>query len=279
MMDDETKKEEEVMKDSSKDNTTRSWVERYRPRTLHDIVGHEDIRTLLHAFVTNDTLPHLLFYGPPGTGKTSTILAVHRQLHKGKKKSNHILIVDASTERGIDMVRERIGLFVKRSGSGTKMVILDEADALTPSAQGALRRVVEDFAQGTRFCFLCNTVSALTPPLRSRCMAFRFNPLSTSQMRGRLRCIADKENMAPAWSNAVIPLAMKYGDGDMRHTIHLMQRASTETNVSDACMSEWAGRAPPVSARFWRHLLCSDEKERKKASLCHAESLYFQHRM
>ncbi|KAL7839925.1 hypothetical protein SRHO_G00265830 [Serrasalmus rhombeus] len=135
------------------------WVEKYRPQTLDDLISHQDILSTIQKFISEDRLPHLLFYGPPGTGKTSTILACAKQLYKDKEFNSMVLELNASDDRGIDVVRGPILSFASTRTifkKGFKLVILDEADAMTQDAQNALRRVIEKFTENTRFCLICN---------------------------------------------------------------------------------------------------------------------------
>ncbi|GJN22440.1 hypothetical protein PR202_gb10000 [Eleusine coracana subsp. coracana] len=149
------------------------WVEKYRPQSLADVAAHRDIVDTIDRLTNENRLPHLLLYGPPGTGKTSTILAVARKLY-GSQYSNMILELNASDERGIDVVRQQIQDFAgARSLSfgakpAVKMVLLDEADAMTKDAQFALRRVIEKYTRSTRFALICNHVNKIIPALQSR---------------------------------------------------------------------------------------------------------------
>ena len=135
------------------------WVEKYRPKTLDDLISHKDIVTTIDKFVQQNRLPHLLFYGPPGTGKTSTILAVAKQIYSPKEFNSMVLELNASDDRGIGIVRGQVLNFASTRTifrSGFKIVILDEADAMTRDAQNALRRVIEQYTENTRFCsFTC----------------------------------------------------------------------------------------------------------------------------
>ncbi|KAI8053208.1 putative RFC3-DNA replication factor C, 40 kDa subunit [Syncephalis plumigaleata] len=167
------------------------WVEKYRPITLDDLVSQQEIVSTLQNFIKQGRLPHLLFYGPPGTGKTSTILACARQLYR----------LNASDERGIDVIRNQIISFAstrRTSVVGFKLIVLDEADAMTQAAQSALRRVIEKYTTNVRFCIICNYVSKIIPALQSRCTRFRFAPLQIDQITSRLDMIVNKEGHGKA---------------------------------------------------------------------------------
>jgi len=166
----------------------------------------------------------LLLYGPPGTGKTSAILACARKITGGKP--NMVLELNASDDRGIDVVREQIKNFASSRqlfSSGLKLVILDEADAMTQSAQFALRRVIEKYTQTTRFCLICNYINKVIPALQSRCTRFRFGPLEGAQIECRLKEIAALESvkLEPSGLQAIIKLS----SGDMRKCLNVLQAA------------------------------------------------------
>ncbi|CAM9725616.1 unnamed protein product [Scytosiphon promiscuus] len=202
---------------------TLPWVEKYRPSTLDELVAHEDIVSILQKLIDSNKLPHLLFYGPPGTGKTSTILACAKKLY-GADFKMMVLELNASDDRGIDVVRGQIKEFAgtkRLFSSGVKLVILDEADAMTNDAQFALRRVIEKYTKHTRFCMICNYVNKIIPALQSRCTKFRFAPLKPSQIQGRLQHVVDQEKVSitPDGVEAV----MRLGQGDMRRVLNLLQ--------------------------------------------------------
>eukprot|EP00884_Botryococcus_braunii_P012428 jgi/Botrbrau1/21186/Bobra.0061s0077.1 len=199
------------------------WVEKYRPKSLDDVAAHKEIVDTIKRLVDENKLPHLLLYGPPGTGKTSTILAVARRIY-GNAMSNMVLELNASDDRGIDVVRNQIVEFASTStifSKKFKMVILDECDAMTKDAQFALRRVIEKYTRNTRFCLICNYVSKIIPALQSRCTRFRFPPLADNYVRERLQVVIDNEKlkMGPGGMDALIRL----GAGDMRRTLNILQ--------------------------------------------------------
>ncbi|KAK0058786.1 replication factor C subunit 5 [Biomphalaria pfeifferi] len=225
----------------SKDTThspNLPWVEKYRPKQLDDLISHKDIISTISKFVSEERLPHLLFYGPPGTGKTSTILAVAKQIYSPKEFNSMVLELNASDDRGIGIVRGQILSFASTRTifkKGFKLVILDEADAMTKDAQNALRRVIEKFTENTRFCIICNYLSKIIPALQSRCTRFRFGPLKQEQMVPRLDYVISQESVKVSQSGmkALVTLA----NGDMRRALNILQSTSmafdevTEDNV------------------------------------------------
>lgn len=200
------------------------WVEKYRPKTLEDLISHQDIITTIGKYVKQGRLPHLLFYGPPGTGKTSTILAVAKQLYTPKQYNSMVLELNASDDRGIGTVRGPILNFASTRTifkSGFKLIILDEADAMTNDAQNALRRVIEKFTENTRFCIICNYLSKIIPALQSRCTRFRFGPLLEPQILPRLEYVIQSENVKADQEG--INALMQLGCGDMRKVLNILQ--------------------------------------------------------
>eukprot|EP00916_Digyalum_oweni_P004251 GHVL01007484.1.p1 GENE.GHVL01007484.1~~GHVL01007484.1.p1 ORF type:complete len:304 (+),score=59.38 GHVL01007484.1:206-1117(+) len=188
----------------------------------------------VQTFVDKNRLPHLLFHGPPGTGKTSTIVTVAKTIF-GKSYKSMVLELNASDDRGINIVREEIKSFVSAlpvfQTSLLKMVILDEADNMTSAAQFALRRLIEQFSRNSRFCLVCNYVSRVIPALQSRCTKFRFGPLSDKDVVDRVEGIAKAEsvNMAEGAMEALL----KIGQGDMRRILNVLQATSLAFDVVD----------------------------------------------
>ncbi|XP_063613930.1 replication factor C subunit 5-like, partial [Penaeus indicus] len=200
------------------------WVEKYRPKTLQDLISHEDIISTIQHFIDEDHLPHLLFYGPPGTGKTSTILACARRLYSPKEFNSMVLELNASDDRGINVVRDQILSFASTRTifkSGFKLIILDEADAMTNDAQNALRRIVEKFTENVRFCLICNYLSKIIPAIQSRCTRFRFGPLSSEQILPRLNHVIEEESVQVTEDGKKALLALS--GGDMRKVLNILQ--------------------------------------------------------
>lgn len=217
------------------------WVEKYRPKKITDIAHQEEVVSTLRKAVEESAgkgdLPHLLFYGPPGTGKTSTALALTRDLFGPQHFRSRVLELNASDERGIKVVREKIKTFAQSTVSninntkgkdGTthpcppfKIIILDEADAITRDAQTALRRTMEAHSRVTRFILICNYISRVIGPITSRCAKFRFNSLPISSMISHLRKIADTEKVNI--DNYTLNVLISSADGDMRKAINTLQ--------------------------------------------------------
>lgn len=189
----------------------------------------EVVAVLRESLSTSD-LPNLLLYGPPGTGKTSTILAAARQLF-GDMFKERILELNASDDRGIAVVRNKVKTFAQLAASGTrtdgkpcppfKIVILDEADAMTHAAQAALRRTMEKETKTTRFCLVCNYVSRIIEPITSRCTKFRFKPLGEDKIIERLRFICEQENVDVV--EQVYHDIVDISGGDLRRAITTLQ--------------------------------------------------------
>ncbi|KAK7686168.1 Subunit of heteropentameric Replication factor C (RF-C) [Cerrena zonata] len=199
------------------------WVEKYRPVSLDDVVSHKDITSTIEKFIEKSRLPHLLFYGPPGTGKTSTILAVARRIY-GTNYKKQILELNASDDRGIDVVREQIKNFAETRtlfSKGFKLIILDEADMMTTAAQAALRRVIEQYTKNVRFCIICNYVNKIIPAIQSRCTRFRFSPLPMPEVEKRLNIVIETEGvkLTDDGKKALLRLSK----GDMRRALNVLQ--------------------------------------------------------
>jgi replication factor C small subunit len=202
------------------------WIEKYRPLRLADIVGQEEIVERLQSYVRSGSMPHLLFTGSAGVGKTTAAIALAREFF-GETWHMNFRELNASDERGIDVVRNQIKQFARISplgGASFKILFLDEADALTPDAQAALRRTMENYATTCRFILSCNYSSKIIDPIQSRCAIYRFGPLSAEAITEEIRRIARQEalQVSPEAEEAIVYVAQ----GDMRRAINALQGAA-----------------------------------------------------
>ncbi|BBN14321.1 replication factor C subunit 2/4 [Marchantia polymorpha subsp. ruderalis] len=200
------------------------WVEKYRPSKIADIVGNQDAVTRLQVIARDGNMPNLIFSGPPGTGKTTSILALAHEL-LGPNYKEAVLELNASDDRGIDVVRNKIKMFAQKKVTlppgRHKIILLDEADSMTSGAQQALRRTMEIYSNSTRFALACNISSKIIEPIQSRCAIVRFGRLSEQDILNRLLDVVEAEKVAyiPEGLEAVVFTA----DGDMRQALNNLQ--------------------------------------------------------
>jgi len=222
------------------------WAEKYRPKSLKDVINQVHVTDRLKAFVKNKNVPHCLFAGTAGTGKTTCALAMAFDLYGNNWRAN-VLETNASDERGINVVRHKIKDFSRMKAIGNvpyKLVILDEADALTRDAQQALRRTMENFTRTARFILICNYSSRIIDPIQSRAGIFRFKPLSEKDQKKFVDRIVkgEKVKISKSGVDAILTLA----EGDLRRVANLLQAsASLKKNITEDVVYEAAARAKP----------------------------------
>lgn len=201
------------------------WVEKFRPQHLDEIISNKEIIQTLKDYVKKKYLPHLLICGPSGTGKTSVIISTAKELY-GENFGMMTMHINASEERGIEVIRNKVKEFVLTKSFNPidvpfKLVILDEADAMTISAQGMLRRMIEDFTGTARFCLLCNKLKNIDPAIQSRCTNFRFAPLTSDDILKRIQKIC--KDMKIKYNDDGLKLIIKISNGDMRKVLNNLQ--------------------------------------------------------
>ena len=209
------------------------WVEKYRPKTLDEVVDQEEVVTRLKGYVERKNIPHLLFAGPPGTGKTASAIALARDLFGDVWRDNFIEM-NASDERGIDVVRHKIKEFARTApiNAPFKIIFLDEADALTADAQAALRRTMEMYSKICRFILSCNYISRIIEPIQSRCAVFKFKPVPPEAMKKRLLEICENEGVKI--TDEGLEALIYISGGDFRRAINALQGAAALNKVIDA---------------------------------------------
>ncbi len=225
------------------------WTEKYRPKTLDEIMGRDYIVMRLKSYVQNRSMPHLLFAGPAGVGKTTSALCLARELF-GEYWHQNFQETNASDERGINVVRNKIKNFArtKAIGGDFKIIFLDEADALTSDAQNALRRTMELFARTCRFILSCNYSSKIIEPIQSRCAVFRFGPLSEEAILKMIEKMSENENLklTETGKKAIIYVS----EGDMRKAINTLQAAAfLEKDIDEELIYQIAAKAKPVEIK------------------------------
>ena len=226
------------------------WTERYRPKSFNDVKGQEKIVARIKAFVKQKNMQHILFAGPAGVGKTSLILVAAKELY-GDNWGANILELNASDERGIDIIRNQIKDFARTKAIGNvpfKIAILDEADALTKEAQHALRRTMENYSSTCRFCLIVNYSSKIIDPIQSRCAVFRFKPLDEKEVRAIIKIIEKGEKIKV--DDKAINALYEIAHGDVRKIENILQScASVNNNITEEIVYEIASAARPKEVK------------------------------
>ncbi len=226
------------------------WTEKYRPRTLDEIVNQEEIVSRLKSFVKTKNVPHCIFAGPPGTGKTTAALCLAHDLY-GENYREYIMELNASDERGINVVRETVKTFARTKPMGEvtfKILILDEADNMTEDAQQALRRTMERYSETARFILIANYSGKIIEPIQSRCAPFRFTYLPREEVIERIRYICERENVKILDDG--IEAILEISEGDLRKTVNILQTAaSLGKPIDDDVVYSVVGRANPYDVR------------------------------
>jgi replication factor C small subunit len=226
------------------------WAEKYRPKTLNDIVDQKEIVERLKSFAKSRNVPHCIFAGPPGTGKTTAALCLARDLY-GDVYREHIMELNASDERGINVVRETVKTFARVKSIGEipfKIMILDEADNMTADAQQALRRTMERYTETCRFIMCANYSGKIIEPIQSRCAPFRFTYLPREEHDRCLKAMAEKEKVK--LSSEGVDAIFEVCGGDLRRAINTLQAAASLDKPVDAkTIYSITGRATPADVQ------------------------------
>jgi replication factor C small subunit len=222
------------------------WTEKYRPKAFEQIKGQTEIVDRARAFVETRNMPHLMFTGPAGTGKTTLSLIIVKKLFGDSWRSNY-LELNASDERGIDVVRQKVKNFARTKALSEvpfKIIFLDEADALTREAQQALRRTMENFTDTCRFILSCNFSSKIIEPIQSRCVVFKFRPLEKNDITGIIKEIAEKEKINI--DEKAIEKLYEISEGDCRRIINVLQSiASVKKDITEESIYEIVSMTKP----------------------------------
>ncbi len=226
------------------------WAEKYRPKKLKEIMGQDHITKSLISFIESKNLPHCLFAGPAGCGKTTAALAIAHELY-GKQIKGKFLELNASDERGIDVIREKVKEFARQPTFGTeglfRIVYLDEADALTKDAQHALRRTMENYSHICRFILAVNYSGKIIHPIQSRTAVFRFSAVKEENMTKYLKNIAKEEELVI--EDGAYGAIYKVSEGDMRKATNTLQLASTNKKITEDVVYAVTNRADPAAVR------------------------------
>ena len=244
------------------------WIEKYRPKTIDEIIGQDETKTRLKGFVESKSLPHLLFAGPPGTGKTSTVITLATEIFGEGNISGNLLELNASDDRGIDIIRNEVKDFAKTLpiDAPFKIISLDEADALTSAAQHALRRTMEKYVSSSRFVLLCNYPGKIIEPIQSRCAFFRFQRLGDDVIKEQMEYISKQENVD--YTSKGLDMLVKVSNGDLRKAINVLQAtAATGGKIEETSVLETVGGVDPNEIEKLLNAARNQEFDRAKGKL------------
>ena len=248
--------------------TSEIWTEKYRPSKFEGLIGQDNVVKRVQALTNSLNIPHLLFAGPAGTGKSTLALITVKELFKEHWKENY-LELNASDERGISIIREKVKNFARTKSLGNvpfKIIFLDEADALTPEAQQALRRTMENYSATCRFILSCNYSSKIIDPIQSRCALFRFKLLEKKDIGKVIQKIVERENLT------ITPEAMEIiyegSEGDCRRSINLLQSTSAiSPSITPELISTILSEAKPKDIKVVLDYAISGDFQRAREKL------------
>jgi len=227
------------------------WTEKYRPVIFSEVEGQDEIIKRVESLVKTINIPHLFFAGPAGTGKSTLALVIVKELF-GKNWRENYLELNASDERGINIIREKVKDFARTKALGDvpfKVIFLDEADALTPEAQQALRRIMENYSSSCRFILSCNYSSKIIDPIQSRCALFRFRLLEKKDISKVLQKIAEQEKLAIDYAS--IEMIYEGSGGDCRRSINILQStAAISPSINSELVSTIITNTKPKDIRI-----------------------------